>query len=448
MHCELKGKLQFAGRSSKVRGYRAFIGFSAVFFLAGISFAQVDRSGLTGMVTDPSGRLLAETHITAVQNSTQLRREIISDSTGNYDIPELPVGTYTVTFEHPGFKTLKFVNVEQVIGRTRTLDAALPVAGSEERVEVSPTSALMDRNSSAVTGLIERTQADELPLNGRNWASLTAFVPGAIDTGGSNQRAVRFAGRGTDDDNFTYDGVDATNIVNQAQRAWVRLAIPLDAIAEFRVDSLMSTTEVGATGGPQLDVTSPSGTNQWHGRLFEYLRNDYFDATVPDWASGGQQQQPLRLNQFGGSLGGPIVHDKTFFFLASEAYRQNWGYPVIGYVPSPAYRLTVPNTSPVYAIMNAYPVAGPRTVLTPTSGANSDPNVDELSCECTQVVNENSAMLRLDQHFSTKTTGFMRFNYDRSIRSRMRSPRPTCSSRSRRPSMEPSSCCTFSVRTW
>jgi hypothetical protein len=145
------------------------------------------------------------------------------------------------------------------------------------------------------------------------------------------------------------------------------------------------------------------------------LRNDYFDATVPDWASGGQQQQPLRLNQFGGSLGGPIVHDKTFFFLASEAYRQNWGYPVIGYVPSPAYRLTVPNTSPVYAIMNAYPVAGPRTVLTPTSGANSDPNVDELSCECTQVVNENSAMLRLDQHFSTKTTGFMRFNYDRSV---------------------------------
>ena len=118
-----------------------------------------------------------------------------------------------------------------------------------------------------MTGLIERTQADELPLNGRNWAELTAFVPGAIDTGGSNQRSVRFAGRGLDDSNFTYDGVDATNIVNQTQRAWVRLAIPLDAIREFRVDSLMATAEEGATGGAQLDVASPSGTNRFHGRL-------------------------------------------------------------------------------------------------------------------------------------------------------------------------------------
>ena len=139
----------------------------------------------------------------------------------------------------------------------------------------------MDRNTSAVTGLIEREQADELPLNGRNWASLTAFVPGAVDTGGSNQRSVRFAGRGLDDSNFTYDGVDATNIVNQTQRAWVRLAIPLDAISEFRVDSLMASAEEGGTGGAQLDVTSPSGTNRFHGRLFEYLRNNVFDAPSP-----------------------------------------------------------------------------------------------------------------------------------------------------------------------
>ncbi len=117
------------------------------------------------------------------------------------------------------------------------------VSGGEQRVEVSASSVLIDRNTSTVTGLIERTQADELPLNGRNWASLTAFVPGAIDTGGSNQRSVRFAGRGLDDSNFTYDGVDATNIANQTQRAWARLAIPLDAIAEFRVDSLLATAE-------------------------------------------------------------------------------------------------------------------------------------------------------------------------------------------------------------
>ncbi len=322
--------------------------------------AQVDRAGLNGTVTDPSGRVLPQTHITAVQDATGLRRETTSSASGTYDIPELPLGNYTITFEHDGFKSLTFVDVEEVIGRTRTLDATLQVSGRNERVEVPASSALMDRNTSAVTGLIEREQADELPLNGRDWSQLTAFIPGAIDTGGSNQRSVRFAGRGLDDSNFTYDGVDATNIVNQTQRAWVRLAIPLDAISEFRVDSLTATAEEGATGGAQLDVTSPSGTNRFHGRLFEYLRNNVFDAPEPGWASNGETQQPLRLNQFGGSLGGPIKRDKTFFFLASEAYRQNWGYPVSGDVPSASLIATVPTSSPIYPIITAYPGAGPN----------------------------------------------------------------------------------------
>jgi Carboxypeptidase regulatory-like domain len=373
--------------------------------------AQIDRAGLNGTITDPSGKVVAGVHVVAEMQETGLRRETVSSGTGTYNIPELRVGIYTITFQGEGFKKLEFLDVEQVIGRTRTLDATLQVAGSEERVEVSPNSVLLDRNTSAVTGLIEREQADELPLNGRNWSMLTAFVPGAIDTGGSNQRTVRFAGRGLDDSNFTYDGVDATNIVNQTQRQWVRLSIPLDTIREFRVNSLMSTAEDGATGGAQLDVTSPAGTNRFHGRLFEYLRNDYFDAPLPLWASNGESQQPLRLNQFGGSLGGPIVREKTFFFVASEAYRQNWGYPVSGNVPSAALVATVPSTSPVYPIMNGFPQAGPKAIVTPTS----DPNVDLLTCACTQVVNESSFMLRLDQHFTAKSSGFMRFNYDRSV---------------------------------
>ncbi|MGC2399410.1 MAG: carboxypeptidase regulatory-like domain-containing protein [Acidobacteriaceae bacterium] len=383
-------------------------------------FAQIDRSGLTGTVTDPSGRLLARTHIVAVENSTQLQREGLSDAAGKYDIPELPVGKYTIRFDHPGFKTLTFVGVEQIVGRTRTLDATLQVSGAEERIQVSASSELMDRNSAAVTGLIEKKQADELPLNGRNWAALTAYVPGAIDTGGSNQRSIRFAGRGLDDSNFTYDGVDETNIANQTQRAWARLSIPLDAITEFKVDTLLATAEEGGTGGAQLAVISPSGSNHFHGRLFEFLRNNVFDAPEPSWASNGESQQPLRLNQFGGSLGGPVVREKTFFFLASEAYRQVWGYPVSGDVPSAAFRATVPASSPVYGIVNAYPGAGPKTFLTPYTPA-SDPgdpdyaDYDLLTCSCTQVVNENSAMLRLDHHFSAKTTGFMRFNYDRSV---------------------------------
>ena len=106
----------------------------------------------------------------------------------------------------------------------------------------------------------------------------------AIDTGGSNQRSVRFAGRGLDDSNFSYDGVDETSIINQTQRPWARLSIPLDAIAEFRVDTLLPTAQGGSTGGAQLAVISPSGSNRFHGRLFEYLRNDAFDA--PDQPAG------------------------------------------------------------------------------------------------------------------------------------------------------------------
>ena len=393
---------------------------SVIAALGSLSVAQVDRAGLNGTVTDSSGSVLPQTHIVAVQNSTGLRREATTSPSGSFDIPELPVGVYTITFEHEGFKSLTFVDVVEVIGLTRTLDATLPVSGRDERVEVSSSSALIDRNTSTVTGLIERKQADELPLNGRNWASLTAFVPGAIDTGGSNQRTIRFAGRGLDDSNWTYDGIDSTSIVNQTQRPWVRLAIPLDAIQEFRVDSLMASAEQGATGGPQLAVTSPSGTNGFHGRLFEFLRNDVFDAPVPEWASNGEKQQPLRLNQFGGSLGGPIVRDKTFFFIATEAYRQNWGYPTSGDVPSAALIASVPASSPVYPIINAFPGAGPKTILTPYTPATDpgDPHYadyDLLTCACTQVVNENSAMVRLDQHFTAATTAFMRFNYDRSV---------------------------------
>src|SRR5581483_8292906 len=239
--------------------------------------------------------------------------------------------------------------------------------------------------------------------NGRNWATLTALVPGAVDTGGSNQRSIRFAGRGRDDDNFTYDGIDATNIINQPQQPYVRLPIPLDTIEEFRIDSMLSPAEAGATGGPQLAVTSPSGTNRWHGNDFEYLRNNYFDARQPVPVTS-VAQPPFHLNQFGGSVGGPMVRDKTFFFAAYEGYRQNWGFPLSGYVPSRAFRGRVLADSPALAqVVNAYPLGQVST---------ADPDVDQFGSEGTQVVRENSAMFRIDQHFSDRTTAFVRFNID------------------------------------
>jgi hypothetical protein len=374
--------------------------------LASAALSQVDRAGLVGTVADPSGRLLPQTHVTAVQSATGLRREATSSSAGTFDIPELPVGIYSITFEHDGFKTLTFVDVEQVIGRTRTLNATLQVSGGKEQVQVSASSEQMDKTSDALSARIDQTQARELPLNGRNWATLSALVPGAVDTGGSNQRSVRFAGRGRDDDNFTYDGIDATNIVNQPQQPYVRLAIPLETIEEFRVESMLSTAEGAATAGPQLAVTSSSGTNQLHGDVFEFLRNNIFDASEP--VPYNPVQPPFELNQYGGSLGGPIKKEKSFFFISYEGYRQKWGFPLLGYVPSAAFRAQVAAESPALVpILNAYP-QGQEVLAT-------NPDIAQFASEGNQVVNENSGMIRLDQHFSTKTTAFVRFNMDRAV---------------------------------
>ncbi|HYA63056.1 MAG TPA: carboxypeptidase-like regulatory domain-containing protein, partial [Candidatus Sulfotelmatobacter sp.] len=390
--------------------------WKAAWFLLGVviilgftssSWAQMDRAALTGTVTDSSGRALPQTHVVAVQNDTGLRRETLSCLRGTYDLPELPIGVYTVTFAHDGFKSLSFENVVQVVEQTRTLNATLQVSSGQERIEVSASSEQLDENSSALGTRIEQAQVKELPLDGRNWAVLTALAPGAVDTGGSNQRSVRFAGRGRDDDNFTYDGIDATNIINQAQQPYVRLAIPLDTIQEFRVNSMLATPEAGGTGGPQLAVTSPSGTNQFHGDAFEFFRNNALDAQVPvPINTVNPAQPPFHLNQFGGSVGGPIASDKTFFFVAYEGYRQILGQTLFGYVPSEAFRAQVAAESPALnSILSAYPEG--RTLISP--------NVSEFIGEGRQIVNEDSGMFRIDHRFSDKTTMFVRANIDEAV---------------------------------
>jgi hypothetical protein len=405
MRSRVRRHIPIRGRMTRRNTSQRFGVLGVILLLASWSQAQVDRAGLNGTVADPSGRALPQTRITAVQNSTGLRRETVSSPSGAYDIPELPVGVYTVTFAHEGFRALTFFDVVQVLGRTRTLNATLRVSGGEQRVEVSASSEQIDTTSDALGARIEPAQARNLPLNGRNWATLTGLAPGAVDTGGSSQRAVRFAGRGRDDDNFTYDGIDATNIVNQPQQPYVRLSIPLDTIQEFRVDSMLATAEAGGTGGPQLAVTSPSGTNQWHGDAFEFFRNNAFDAREP--VPVNTSLQPFHLNQYGASLGGPIVKEKTFFFLAYEGYRQTWGFPLLGFVPSDSFRAQVAADSPVLiTILNAYPEG-----QTPTS----NPDIAQFASDGRQVVNENSAMLRLDHRFTENTTAFVRFNIDRAV---------------------------------
>ena len=376
-----------------------------VFLFLSSLYAQVDRASLNGSVTDPAGRLVAGVRVLALQDATGLHRETVTSTQGTYDIPELPVGTYTVTFIHDGFQSSRFENVVQEVGKTRTLNATLRVAGATEQVNVSASIQFLDQTSDAFGTGIEQKQVRELPLNGRNWATLTALASGAIDTGGSNQRSIRFAGRGRDDNNFTYDGIDATNIINQAQQPYVRLAIPLDTIQEIKVDSMLSTAEEGGTGGGQMVVTSPSGTNSFHGDAFEFFRNNAFDARESIDALN-PRQPPFHLNQFGGSLGGPIVNSRAFFFASYEGYRQRLGQTLTGFVPSAAFRAQVAAQSPtLIPVVRAYPDG--QTQISPT--------VARFVGEGSQDVNEDSGMFRFDYRFSEKTTAFARANIDSAV---------------------------------
>jgi len=311
--------------------------FLFVFLLTGAGLAQIDRSALNGTVTDPNGRILPGVKVVGLQDATGLQRTTVTSEDGTYEIPELPVGLYTLTFSHDGFRPLTLANVVQELSKTRTLNVSLKVGGPNEKVEVPFNEPLLDQTTNSLGSVIEDKQAQQLPLNGRNWANLTTLVPAAIDTGGSNQRSVRFAGRGRDDNNFTYDGVDATNIINQAQQPYVRLAIPLGTIEEFRVDPLLATAEGGGTARGQLAITSSSGTNAFHGSAFEFLRNNSLDAQQPI-DNLNPHQPPFHLNQFGGTFGGPVFRDKTFFFVSYEGYRQILGQTLPGFVPNDALR--------------------------------------------------------------------------------------------------------------
>ena len=374
----------------------------ATLVFAGTCFSQVDRSSLTGTILDESRKPIPGAAVVATNSSGEERRTQ-SNMQGVYELPDLPIGTWNVVISAPGFRSARYERIDQVVGRTRTLNAELKVASAGgEQITVSEQLVRLDESSATLGDAIEQTAIDDLPLNGRNWTSLTELTPGAIDQGGSNQRSVRFTGRGRDEMNITFDGVDATGIVNQAQKAYVRLAIPVSAISEFRVDTVLPTAEYGDASGAQISVVSESGGNQFNGSLFEYFRNSDFDARSPFDQTHGPL--PFHLNQFGGTFGGPLVKNKTFFFVDYEEIQQVQDQTLIGFVPSAQVRTQTLLQSPALAsIVNAYPLG---------NGPISSTGVQQWTSVGRLRDTEYSEMIRLDHHFSDATTGYLRFSYD------------------------------------
>ena len=373
--------------------------------LGGTTWAQVESSSLTGTVTDQQGKFVPHAKVRAIQAATGLHRETETTSQGNYEMADLPAGTFSVEISKEGFSIFHAERVEQIVGRTRTLNARLNVSGATQQVRITEPLVQLDKVDGTVGAPIEQVQVNELPINGRNWATLTGLVPGAIDNGAGDQRTIRFAGHGLDDNNLTLDGVDATAIYNQEQREYMRLNIPLDSINEFQVHSQNFGADVqGGTAGGQVAVVSPSGTNSFHGDVFDYFRNNTLEARTP---FNGPSANPFLLNQFGAGVGGPIVHDKTFFYANYEGLRQRLDGTQIGLVPSPDFLAQAAATSPaLLPILNAYPLG---------TSPSSKPNVWNYVAPGRQVDNEDSGMIRVDQHFSEHTTAFLRFNSDEAV---------------------------------
>jgi hypothetical protein len=374
-----------------------------LFAIATTALAQVDRATLNGTVTDASGAVVQNVKIELDSPATGLHRETATNSKGTYQVPALPIGVYRVTMSLDGYKPEVLEDVEFQVGQARTIDARLQVGARTDVVEVHALEAL-NRSSAEVGAVIESEQIQEIPLDGRNWAGLMALAPGAINAGPGDQHDIRFNGRSLDDENYSFDGIDASGVQEQAQKADAHLNISLESVAEFRVSTAVYTAESGAAGGAQINLVSKTGSNTFHGGAFEFLRNDIFDAKT---YFDSNPLPPLRMNQFGGDLGGPIIKDRTFFYMNYEGLRQSIGdTQSAAYVPNAAARALVIATSPALKdLVNAFP-----TGVAPYA---DDPQwTDQTLPYGTDRTREDYGMARIDHKFNDSTTAYVRGNID------------------------------------
>jgi hypothetical protein len=367
--------------------------------------AQIDRGELNGTVTDPNGASLAGVSVTITQQATNQKRTVTTDGHGQFVISSLPVGRFDIVFLHAGFNDFRIADVDLHSGDVRTVNANLALGSLSQNVSVeAETEGLqLDKSNATFGGTVHSIQVQELPLNGRNIATLELLAPGAIDNGTGQQASIRFAGQGIDDGNYRLDGVDASGIYRMALKSGLRLQYSTEAVAEFKVDAGAYTADTGGSAGGQVSLISKSGTNAFHGSVFNYLRNSYFDALSPIKATVHPQ---FHLNQFGANLGGPLIRNRTFFFINYEGFRQQLGgVPQIGFVPSPAFRAQVVAAQPsLAAIVNAFPQG--------QSPSSTDPNAYTFTGLVPSPDNENSGIVRVDHRFTDKDSGYVRYNID------------------------------------
>jgi hypothetical protein len=402
--------------------------------------AQIDRATLEGTVTDPTGAVVIGATVRIVAVETGLTQERNTNASGYYRFPGIARGEYTVSVSNLGFKTKVIEEINVKVGETHTLDIKLEVGQLSEKVQVNVEGDPEERSSAENSEVIGGLQIENLPMNGRNWATLTRMAPWAQDDGGGDQRTIRFAGRARDDNNFSYDGVDATGIQEQAQKAEVRLQVSPDAIAEYRVSSAMYDAEYGKQSGGQIDVVTKSGTNDFHGSAYGYFRNSAFDArNFNDFdVNGNPYLPPFRMGQYGGTFGGPIKKNKMFFFLNYEGLSQYGAVSLLAAVPDYTVQqaaLAGPQGANLCPILQAFPWrksslpllapygCAPKFVY-PDSAfvdscanpadcqANIGTSFDNFTHQGKSIISENTWLARFDYNITPKILFYARAQRD------------------------------------
>src|SRR5262249_43425407 len=326
-------------------GFRRFAlaGFILVgSFLCG--WAQVNAT-ISGKVEDQTGAAVGGATVTVRSLETGATRTVTTDETGNYRVLSLPVGPQEVRAEKAGFRAAVRTGINLVVGQEAVVDLKLDVGQVAQEVTVSVDTPLVDATTANVSGLVGERQIKELPLNGRSFDSLITLNAGSINytykspgTVTSSGFTFSVAGRRPLENIFLLNGIEYTGSSQLAitPGGVSGYLLGIDAVREFNVQGGTYSAEYGKRAGAQVSVVTQSGTNQFHGSVFEFLRNSALDArTIFDInPTGGQSSAaPFRRNQFGGSVGGPIQKDRTFFFGNYEGFRHRLGVGTLAVVP-------------------------------------------------------------------------------------------------------------------
>jgi Carboxypeptidase regulatory-like domain/TonB dependent receptor-like, beta-barrel len=390
--------------------------FAIVLLVPHVAWTQAVGT-IVGSVTDPSGAVIAQAKVTATNVATGVSQFTMTTTAGTYAIPNLPVGTYTITAEAPSFAPATITGVTLDVSQQREVGFKLTVRGINQSVEVNTAAPLVNTTDGSLAGLVDEKQVANLPLNGRSIQNLVMMQPGmAQDTGNMGWLAPQWISNGNrgETEQATLDGADASDSEMGTIQFW---NFNLDAIAEFKVQQNNYSAEYGHGAGTITQIVSKSGTNDFHGSVFEFIRNSVFDAKnyfsqVPPFVP------PFQRNEFGVTFGGPIRKNKTFFFVQYAGFRQRLGEPTNMLVPTSAERLgTVTVTDPhsgqpdmlqvplnavAQQVLNLYPLPNqPNGVF----------GVNTYNFQFKQPTNDDQFSVRLDEHISDRDSLFVRASY-------------------------------------